>query len=97
MDGTPVLEKGRLIIIVIIIACKGAIRDFVQYPHCAANRLRHVRSSGPGAILCKSRATSSAYHVQLVLRATWYEGTAQLLNLAVKIAFILALLYWLNH
>ena len=28
--------------------------------------------------------TSSAYHVQhVVLRATWYEGTAQLLNLTV--------------
>ena len=37
-----------------------------------------MRSSGPGAIVCKS----SAYHVQhVVLRATWYEGTAQLLSL----------------
>ena len=46
-----------IIIVIIIIALKGAIRDFLQSPHCAANRLQHVRSSGPGAIVCKSRAT----------------------------------------
>ena len=72
-DGTPVI-----IIIIIIIAFKGTIRDFWQAPHSAASRLRHVRSSGPGTIVY----TSSAYHVQhVVLRATWYEGTAQLLSL----------------
>ena len=42
------------------IAFQGAIRGFLQSPHCAANRLQHVRSSGPGAILCKSRATHRA-------------------------------------
>ena len=42
---------------IIIIVFKGAIRDFLQSPHSAANRLRHVRSSGLGAIVCKSRAT----------------------------------------
>ena len=67
----------------IMIAFKGAIREFLQSPHCAANRLQHLRSSGPGRyrvqITCN---TSSVYHVQhVVLRATWYEGTAQLLNL----------------
>ena len=46
-----------LIIIIIIIAFKGAIWDFLQSSHCATNRLQHVRSSGPGAIVCKSRAT----------------------------------------
>ena len=46
-----------IIIIIIIIAFKGAIRDFLQSPHSAANRLQHVRSSGPGVIVCKSRAT----------------------------------------
>ena len=44
-------------IIIIIIAFKGAIRDFLQSPHSAANCLQHVRSSGPDAIVCKSRAT----------------------------------------
>ena len=44
-----------IIIIIIIIAFKGAIRDFLQSPHSAANCLQHSR--GPGAIVCKSRAT----------------------------------------
>ena len=46
-----------IIIIIVIIAFKGAIRDFLQSPHCAANCLQHIRSSGPGAIVCKSHAT----------------------------------------
>ena len=49
-----------IIIIIIIIAFKGAIRDFLQSPHSAANCLQHARSSGPGAIVCKSRATHRA-------------------------------------
>ena len=37
------------------------IRDFFyNSPHNAANCLQHVRSSGPGAIVCKSRATHRA-------------------------------------
>ena len=63
-----------IIIIIIIITFKGAIGDFLQSPHCAANRLQHVRSSGPGAIMCKSRATHR-------VRATWQEGTAHLFSL----------------
>ena len=46
--------------IIIIIAFKGAIPDFLQSPHSAANCLQHVRLSGPGAIVCKSRATHRA-------------------------------------
>ena len=46
-----------MIMIITIIALTDVIRDFLQSPHCAANRLQHVRSSGPGAIVCKSRAT----------------------------------------
>ena len=49
-----------MIIIIIIIAFKGAIRDFSQSPHSAANGLQHVRSSGLGAIVCKSRTTHRA-------------------------------------
>ena len=68
--------------LIIIIAFKGAIRDFWQYPHSTVNCLQHVRSSGP--------AQSCANHVQhieplsrasVMLRATWFEGTAQLLSL----------------
>ena len=50
----------RIIRIIIIIAFKGANRDFLQSPHCAAKRLQHVRSSVPSAIVCKSRATHRA-------------------------------------
>ena len=64
-----------------IIALKGTIRDFLQSPHSAANRLQHVRASGPAQLCanheqhieCLSRAS-------VMLRATWYEGTAQLLS-----------------
>ena len=57
-------------IIIIIIAFKCANRDFLPSPHCTANREQITGT------------TSSAFHVQqLVLRATWYEGTAQLLSL----------------
>ena len=69
-------------IIIIIIAFQGAIRDFLQSPHSAANCLQHVRSSDPGAIVCKSRATHRCLsRASVMLRATWYEGTAQLLSL----------------
>ena len=55
--------------------------NLLQSPHCAAKCLQNVRSSGPGAIVCKGN-TSSAYRVQrVVLRATWYERAAHLLIL----------------
>ena len=88
-----------VVIIIIIIAFKGAIRDFLQSPHSAANRLQHVRSSGPGATVCKSRATHRALitckcHVtcHLVRR----DSSAVKFD-RVSIAFIWALFYWLNH
>ena len=60
------------------IAFQGAIRDFLQSPHSAANCLQHAQVA---------REQSCANHVQhierlsrasVMLRATWYEGTAQL-------------------
>ena len=63
MDGSATVEAGVLpliIIIIIIIAFKGAIQDFLQSPHSAANSLHHAYSSGPGAIVCKSCATHRA-------------------------------------
>ena len=72
-----------IVVVVVVIAFKGAIRDCFQSPHCAANRLQHVGSSGPGTIVCISHATHiEHYRVQcVVLRVTRYEGTAQLLSL----------------
>ena len=88
-----------IIIIIIIIAFKGAIRDFLQSPHSAANCLQHVRSSGPRAVVCKSRATHRALitrkcHVMchLVRR----DSSAIKFD-RVEIAFIWAFFYWLNH
>ena len=54
---------------------------FLQSPHCAANCLQQVRSSGPGAIVSKSRATHRALITCNLQRDTWYEWTAQLLSL----------------
>ena len=51
-------------------------------PHCAVNYLQHIRSSGQGAIVCKSRATYPALIMSNMPCATWYEGVTQLLNLA---------------
>ena len=46
-------QVWREAIIIIIVAFKRAIRDFLQSPHSAANCLQHVHSSGPGATMCK--------------------------------------------
>ena len=70
-------------IIIIIIALKGAIQDFFTIsslrrepsPTCTLKwpKRNHVQIV---------RNTSSAYHVEhAMLRATWYEETAQLLSL----------------
>ena len=59
--GTCNAASCRIVItIMIIIAFKGAIQDLLQSPHSAANCLQHVHSSGPGAVVCKSRATHQA-------------------------------------
>ena len=51
---------------------------FLQSPHCAANCLQHVCSSGQRAIVCKSRAIFRALITCNMSYATWYEGTTQL-------------------
>ena len=72
-----------LIMIIIIIAFKDAIRDFFTISSLC-------RKPSPTRMLtwpAHNRVqitynTSSAYHVQHVMtRATWYEGTAQLSSL----------------
>ena len=60
-----------------MIALKGAVPDLLQSPHCAANCLQHVRSSGQGAMVCKSHAAL----ITCNMCATRYEGTGQLLCL----------------
>ena len=79
-----------VVVVVVIIAFKGAIREFLQSPHSASNCLHHLRSSGPGAAVCKSRAAHRALitckcHVtcHLVRR----DSSAIKLN-RVEIAFI---------
>ena len=67
--------------IIIIIAFKGAVQDFLRSPHCAANCLQHVHFSGQGTIVWKSRATHRAPITCNMLCTIWYEGTAQLLSL----------------
>ena len=63
----------------------------------APRTVSNTRSSGPGAqITCN---TSRVYHVQhVVLRATWYEGAAQLFSLTEFKSHLFELsFYWLNH
>ena len=70
-------------IIIIIIAFKDTVRDFFtissQRRELSPTRTLKWPRRNRVQITCN---TSSAYHVQhVVLRATWYEGTAQLLSL----------------
>ena len=91
------LAQGHLIII--IIAFKGAIRDFLQSPHSAANCLQHVRSSGPGAIVCESRATHRA-RITCKCHVTCHlvrRDSSAIKFDRVEITFIWALFCWLNH
>ena len=71
-----------IIVIIVIIAFKGAIRDFLEFSHSAGNCLQHTRSSGPGAIVANHvQHIERLSRASVMLRATWYEGTAQLLSL----------------
>ena len=79
VDGDVGLERWSAVLAgsdffhfnIIIIAFKGAVRDLLQSPSCAANRLQHVRSSGQDTIVWKSRATHRAPITCNMLRATW--------------------------
>ena len=87
------------VIIIIIIAFKGAFRDFLQSPHSAVNCLQHIRSSGPGAIMCKLRATHRAF-ITCKLPVTCHlvrRDSSAIKFDRVEIAFIWGLFYWLNH
>ena len=70
-------------LITIRIALKGAIRDFLQSPQCAVNRLPTRKRKWPRRNRVQITCTTTiAYHVpHVVLRSAWYERTAQLLSL----------------
>ena len=64
-----------------MIALTGAIRDFLQSPHCTGKCLQHALSSGQA-----QPCANHVHHIGGLLScnmscATWYEGTAQLLSL----------------
>ena len=71
-----------IIIIIIITAFKGAILDIcISLQHHQPSPTRTLKWPGRNGVQIMRHA-SSAYHVQhVVLRATWYEGTAQLISL----------------
>ena len=86
-------------VMIIIITFKGAVRDFLQSPHSAANCLQHAHSSGPGATACKLCATHRA-HITCKCPVTCHLVRRD--SSAIKfdrdeIAFIWALFYWLKH
>ena len=56
----PLVIVKIIIIILIVIALKGAVQDFLQSPHCTTNCIQHVHSSGQGTVVCKSCATCQA-------------------------------------
>ena len=60
-------------IIIMIIALKGATPYFFNLL-TAPQSLQHLRSSGLGAIVCKSHATHQAPITCHMSRATWYKG-----------------------
>ena len=82
-----VYVNSTIIIIIIIIVIiiyyyyycieRRNLRFSIQSPHCAANCLLHVHSSGQGAIVCKllatygrsSHATCQVPHAQTIVRA----------------------------
>ena len=67
-----------------MMALRGAVPDLLQSPHCAANCLQHVRSNGPGTVVCKSRAARGSLVSCTMPCATWYG-----VNFArVEIAFL---------
>ena len=71
-----------ILIIITIIAFKGAIRDFLQSPH-SARTVTNTHAQVAQAQSCANHVQHIDHlsHARVMLRATWYEGTAQLLSL----------------
>ena len=70
------------------------LRFFFQSPHCAANRFQYVRSGGPGAIVCKSRATHRAHITCNMSCVVVRWGSSAIKFDRLEISFILALFHW---
>ena len=94
----------KIIIMMIIIAFKGAIRDFFFFFFCnLLTALRTVFNMYSQMVRTQSCA-NLVQHIQRLLRAecrvTCYvvrRNSSSIKFDRVEIAFILALLYWLNH
>ena len=70
----------------------------LQSPHCAANCLQHIRSSGHGAIACKSRATHRALITcNMLCGHVVRRDSSAVKSDRIELAFILALFYWLKR
>ena len=83
LSTDPIMPSRVATRVIIIIAFQGAIRDFftISSLHCEPSQTRTLKWSWCNHVktMCN---TSSTYHVQcVVLCATWYEDTYQLLRL----------------
>ena len=72
-----------IIIIIIIIAFKGAIRDFFYSLLMTPRTVSNTHAQVAQAQLCANpvQHIERLLRASVMLRATWYEGTAQLLRL----------------
>ena len=92
-------EAGILLLLLLLIAFKSPIQDFLQSHHCVTNHLQNVHSNGPGAISCANHVQ----HIEHISRAPRHvtSHTVRRDSSAIKfdkvyIAFIWALFYSLN-
>ena len=78
----------KTVIMIIIVALKGAYWYFLQSPHCAANSLQRLWSSGHGTIVCKSCATHPVLITcNISCHMVWRDSSAIKFD-KVEIAFI---------
>ena len=71
------------VIVIVIITFKGAIRDFLTISSlpCKPSQTRTLKWPGRNHVQITCNTLSTYYMQHVVLCATWYEGTAQLLSL----------------
>ena len=72
-----------MMMMMMMIALKGENRYFLQSPHYAVDCPQHVRSSGPGAIVCKSCATQRALITCNMQCAIWQSWNRMYINLSL--------------